>query len=277
MGSRSIVAAVIVAAFAGTAIAGSIQIGIANPRGRNGNGGEFIAYNYQNLSWQGKALVAGFATDAAFNSFAGNNLAGNRPANQGSGLTGAFGTFCIELGEHLTTDGHVYQAQLNDRAMLGGNGPNGDVLEYKTKWLYWNYRNNDTTDMGMDFLSNTSVNTGYGSPFTPNMALKTQALQQVIWHYEEGNPAPSASPSSQLDRLARMLFNRAEAAFTAYQNGNGEVGVSRVVAINVGTGAGQNPWHQQDQLGIVVPLPTAGGMSVAGLLTVLAVRRRVRL
>ena len=247
MSNRGVLAGIAVVLVAGTLVeAATIKIWVGNNR-RTGDGGEFIASNWtSDLTYNGKAIAYGFATDVAVQASA---LAQHGLASP------AFGTFCLETQEHVSGN-TTYGAQLNHAAIKGGVGPQGDALDYQTKWLYWNYRNN--TLAAADFVNGTNA----------QMQARTRALQLAIWSFEEpGYATPNA--------LANTMIADANAAYAQHLLGNGQIGVGRVVAINLGTAA--NEWKFQDQMAIVVPLPTAGGMSLAGLLGVLAIRRRVRL
>jgi hypothetical protein len=235
--------AALMMAVGSVASAGTINIWTTNAR-RTSNGGEFVAWNAQGLSYNGLPLVSNLATDAA--------------VQASSGKAGAFGTFCIEVSEHISGD-QQYGAQLSDRAYKGSVGPQGDVLDYQTKWLYWNYRNNTLMSevAGADFVNGTNA----------QMQAMTRALQLAIWSFEE--------PGQGTNTLANQMISAANAAYADFLLGNGQSGVHRVVAINLGSA--QDGWKYQDQLGIVVPLPTAGGMSMAGLALVFAFRRRIRM
>jgi hypothetical protein len=55
------------------------------------------------------------------------------------GVSGTFQTFCMEKSEFIS--GHTtYDVVLNDRAMYGGNYPNGDPLSVGTAWLYHEFQ-----------------------------------------------------------------------------------------------------------------------------------------
>lgn len=245
MGIRAVSAGLALLMTAGAvAEAASIKIWVANDR-RTGNGGEFIASNWTpDLTYNGKALAYGFATDAAVQA---------QLASQHGQNTPAFGTFCIEVLENLSGN-TTYGAQLNDRAIKGGVGPQGDPLDNETKWIYWHYRNNTLKNYvaGTDFVTGTQA----------QIQARTRAVQLAIWSFEE--------PGQGTNALATLIINAAIAAA-----GIDSTPIHRVVAINLGS-AGDN-WRYQDQMGIVVPLPTAGGLGMAGLIGLLAFRRRVRL
>jgi hypothetical protein len=56
------------------------------------------------------------------------------------GTSGTFQTFCMERYEYISEYPTTYSVALNDRAMYGGNYPNGDPLSKGTAWLYHQFQ-----------------------------------------------------------------------------------------------------------------------------------------
>lgn len=190
-----------------------------------------------------------------------NNVkfAGN-PAGPNAIENGSFLTFCIEINEFISY-GASYQTLANPAgAVHGGNGnTNPDPLNASTQWLYWNFRQNTlasyltgSTDAAWDALSTDNRNA---------------AIQYTLWYLEDeiesldlGSGFGDSATRGNVLALTNGLRSLAE-------NASPVIGQGRVIALNVAN-------NGQDQLGILIPLPTAGGMSLAGFMLLGARRRR---
>jgi len=54
-------------------------------------------------------------------------------------VSGTIDTFCIEINERIGPAGVQYDSFLNDKAIKGGVGPSGDLLDDETAWIYTEY------------------------------------------------------------------------------------------------------------------------------------------
>jgi hypothetical protein len=99
-------------------------------------------------------------------------------------VAGGLQTFCVEFSEPITP-GRTYDDVLNDRAIWGGVGPQGNPLSVGTAWLYHEFQNG--TLQGYDYTP------GYGRVNT------AQELQLTIWWLEGYTADPGTSnPYRQL-------------------------------------------------------------------------------
>jgi len=107
-----------------------------------------------------------------FNGTSGNTGGGEFDISFSDGGEREFGTFCLERNEHINWHTPFRVASISDSAKGGGFGGaiNGeDRISDATKWLYWNFVN-DQLD---------SLFFGYSRLETAN------AMQLAIWHLEE--------------------------------------------------------------------------------------------
>jgi hypothetical protein len=84
-------------------------------------------------------------------------------------VAGGLQTFCVELVEPITP-GVTYDVVLNDRAIWGGVGPQGNPLSVGTAWLYHEFQKGNLQ----------------GYDYTPGIGRKhtAQELQLTIWWLE---------------------------------------------------------------------------------------------
>ncbi|MDP2324920.1 MAG: VPDSG-CTERM sorting domain-containing protein [Gammaproteobacteria bacterium] len=142
-----------VAAAAGTAVAGQIQVGYSGSSYgpyQTGQGGEFT---YNPLT--GWLDVSGYG-----------------PNTKNIGVAGTFQTFCLEGNETLNGYNATYTAAMNKNAMDGGVVGLGDPLSVGTGWLYKQFAS-------QVWEGSLSYNYGAGGRLT-----SANALQQAIWWLE---------------------------------------------------------------------------------------------
>lgn len=202
-------------------------------------------------------------------------LGGPASANIVGAPANSFQTFCIELGEQVSV-GSSYASQVNTQVISGTATPSQGVLNSvsnmvpggtvtfgggrsdlsaATVWLYERFRRGDLAGYTYDTGSTRSEN--------------ARDLQIAFWYFQNQiefdagyNPLSNSFISLINSELGSIADGRAS------HQGNTQVRV-----LNLGTGAGANPWRNQDML-TLIPLPTGGGLAAAGLFGIAAVRRR---
>lgn len=167
----------------------------------------------------------------------------------GLGLQGAapgrFITFCVETDEYIK-NGYTYDVAFNNAAVSGGSGgPSPDPLDARTAFLYTMFMNGSLSVLESSF---TYLNAASGV-----------ALQDAIWYIEEEIAAP-AGGSLANDLIVLAQSNVVSGAWT---------GIGNVRILNLT----RNGDPGQDQL-VLIPLPTAAGMGLFGLATLIGARRR---
>lgn len=147
------------------------------------------------------------------------------PGNTGGGEfkvykggTYLFDTFCMERYEYFSFGQPLTVAGISDRAIWGGIGPGGDLLDPKTAYLYTQFRSGTLTGY-------------FGNEASAN------ALQLAIWHIE-------GEWTTALAGLALAFYND---AVLANWQGIGNVRVLNLVNASGGLA--------QDQL-VMVPEPS---------------------
>ena len=178
-------------------------------------------------------------------------LASDRAAN-------SFQTFCVELNQPIGTG--QYRAQVNDEVLTGAPGFN--TIQETTAWLYVQFRRGGLASIGYDYDPNAT------------RAESASALQLAIWRLQGqfGEPGQSGTRNNNLinalssNQLALDFIAAAQSAV-----GNGWTNTS-VRVLNVGSKNGTD-WDNQDLL-TLIPLPSGGGLAAAGLMGLVALRRR---
>lgn len=175
----------------------------------------------------------------------------------GTGLHGAaagnFLTFCVERNENIR-NGRTYDAKINTAAIKGGvSGSLGgaDPLGFETAYLY------------TAFIKGTLSSDLFafdGSVFTYQTEPSGGSLQDAIW-YSEGEISLTALNSNS---LARSLYDLAVSKVAS--DWGQTIGNVRILNLT------RNGEDRQDQL-VIIPLPGAAAMGLAGL-GMVAIRRR---
>jgi hypothetical protein len=239
---------------------------------------------HQGLGGEFRLAVPDPGLDAAAGYTGQTRLEKNNFAAQTAGAD--FHSFCLEIDER-TRPNTDYYAQVNTDALSGGaanNGPSlngGDTLSNATKWLFFNFSNGGLNGTAAGDLYNYdltgSETLANGQSYSRSDA--AQAMQVAIWLLEDeaiesngdvlrGDNGESLNASAGVLDLAFLLRDSANNL-----GGNGFDGMERVVALNMRRG-GPNGADSQDMLGIVmIPLPHASGLAMAGI-GLIAVRRR---
>ncbi len=227
---------------------------------RVGDGGEFQA-----RVWSGNAGLTGLFSDT-----------GVPGASQGPNYR-SFQTFCLERNENMDI-GDVVQTSFGTGAVFGGvNGGPNDPISNETSYLYFHFRRG-TLQTTYEYVNQSTatqnVDTRRGS---------ARALQLAFWVLEEEYAALGANTfnaawahnvidtNSSIQNSAnytaaqrQMAKDLITEAFNAAWTGIGNVRVLNYTRSNGEPG--------QSVL-TLIPLPSAGGLALAGLLVV-GVRRR---
>lgn len=178
-------------------------------------------------------------------------LASDRAAN-------SFQTFCIELNQSINNG--QFRAQVNDEVLTGAPGFN--TVQETTAWLFVQFRRGGLASIGYDYDPNAT------------RVESSVALQLAIWNLQGqfGQPGQSGTRNTQLinelgsNQLAQDFIAAAQSAV-----GGGWTNTS-VRVLNVGSKNGTD-WDNQDLL-TLIPLPSGGGLAAAGLMGLVALRRR---
>lgn len=159
------------------------------------------------------------------------------------GTANSFITFCIELVEFVGN--HQYRAVISDHA---STRPPPPALNPKTAALYYEFRKGG--DFGLAAAS--------GGAWTTSL---TDSLQRAIWHSEG-----LASSGYGSDANAQAMVAWAAQKVSDSPDFGSKVRVLQMTRVSNGE-AGQD-------LLTIIPLPSAGGLAMAGLLAIGARRRR---
>jgi len=250
-------AGAVVAALSVISSANAAQVTFhGNAAYRLGNGGEFQA-----RVWSGNAGKTGMASDT------GSSVPGGRATpGTGSSAYTSFQTFCLELSEHIDLNPGSPQNPANQvtvsisTAAVGGGvgGGNPDYISPETAFLYTQFRRGVLPDYTYD--NNAPVD-------GLTRAETARALQLAFWKLEHEvatltvGGANGAGSQAVLDLANAYLALAAASGWTDignvrvlnYLRTNGEPGQSVLT---------------------IIPLPTAGGLAMAGLLGCGMTRRR---
>lgn len=261
MSSRVLLVGLALAVITGSS-ASAATIKLGDPSwGRAGTGGEFRVYGTT-----GYVGETGLAADAAYT----------------GAQAGSWGTFCVELGEHIAL-GTPYNVTIAPWAIAGsiptgaGSGPGGagtDDLESQTAFLYNAFRKGTLDNYqaaaaggafgaALDAMADAAGTFHYAAG--TDRRDDTKQLQGAIWRFEEG------TKNGVSGAMVDFLIALADYHVAAGGDWAGK-GIGNVRIMNLDEGG----VLKQSQL-TIIPLPNAAGMGLAGLIGVLAIRRRVRL
>ena len=169
----------------------------------------------------------------------------------------SFQTFCIEHLEYTTQQG-LYQ--VNTKAVMGGNPPNGDVISAGTAWLYSQFASKNLGDYDYTPGSGREVDAGI--------------LQNAIWYLEgEISLAVPANNKFLADLVSEGGFSSIASA-KATDNADGGYGVWVVNITTKASALGQDQLYYNK--GLDIP---DGGLTVMllglGLTGLSLIRRKI--
>lgn len=233
-------------------VADVTRLGAGGGRYFFGDGGEFTVYNNTKLSNDAYAAVT---------------------KDQG-GTTKSFQTFCMEIGEHVTSPVDIVVSTTNaqggpdgsgSHAVLGGAYSNpgvGDDLDARTAYLY--------TQFALGTLG------GYNYvPVASGRRFSAGSLQLAIWYIEEEIDLATLSADAQ----AVTWYNEAvEATEIGSLVGGGVTdgsatwkGIGKVRVLNMTSGGDL----KQDMLWLATPAPGAALLIGVGLAAIGWFRRKI--
>lgn len=238
-----------------------IQNGNQAVRFRTQNGGEFKI-----LQTAGFIGVTGLPADLIGQSVGPNGR-------------GTFQSFCIEIPESVTlSNTTVYHGDVNyngtDSFARGGGTEGGasaggsDAISIQTAFVYHNFR------------YGTLPGFVYQSPNGgTNRENSARALQLAIWQLEdelgtENNGNAGVFNAAQEAAFVEYTNNPLAQAFVAFANSTTWTSIGLVRAVNNFANAAQTTFRQDFLTIVVIPTPTAAGLASAGLLGLVARRRR---
>ncbi|MCC5787791.1 MAG: hypothetical protein JJU33_13945 [Phycisphaerales bacterium] len=193
----------------------------------------------------------------------------------GAGLRGlgsdinnnSFQTFCLELDQFLGSGARDYAVQINTTIITGS--PGVAFVSQGTAWLYNQFRGGNLT--------------GYNYTVGAGRASSASSLQLAIWFLQGqfDDPTVWAGGNTTRNSLLWTEFNNNQDAQDFFDLVDGMFGSNafdpytgnRVRALNVGPTPNGGNWQNQDLL-TLIPLPSGGGLAAAGLLGLVALRRR---
>jgi hypothetical protein len=187
----------------------------------SGDAGEFTVRPDAGLSW-------------VLNSYVDNGTI----KTKNIGISGTFQTFCLEKSEFIWEYPATYAAVLNDKAMYGGNYPDGDPLSVGTAWLYH------------EFQSGTLKHYKYTGT-EEQREHSADLLQDTIWWLEGEDP----NPHNYYSKLVTKQFDDPSTNFNeAKLDNNGQY---PVMVLNLWTPGHIGEWQSRHQdLLVCTPVPT---------------------
>jgi hypothetical protein len=283
-------AAAVFVAVAGSAEAGQVKVHYTPFQ--TGNGGEFRIVRQSgyagemgkmsdvtgtvtanNVASSGKVLQN--TSGQFYDLFSKGNNVAQRTASTTNRDATDFQTFCLERNETVN-DNTIYSYSVNAGAIRGGiGGGNPDVVGAHTAFLYNKFR--------------SGVLAGYnlwGSSVTETIRESSaKALQHVIWYFEEELGAVNLINLSNLFAQNPNGLNASEQAqATAWATAavsavNGGYTNTNVRALNLFVDANGNGRYDNNETLVqsqltLIPLPSAAGLAMAGVMGITLRRRR---
>lgn len=179
----------------------------------------------------------------------------------------SFQSFCLELDQFLGSSAKDYAVQINTSVITGS--PGFSFVSQGTAWLYEQFRAGSLT--GYDYTPGAGRSSAASSLQLAIWFLQGQFDDPNVW--AGGNANRNQLLWDEFDGPNTAAQNFVAAAQAAVANAFDPYAGGRVRALNVGPTPNGGNWQNQDLL-TLIPLPSGGGLAAAGLLGLVALRRR---
>jgi hypothetical protein len=192
----------------------------------------------------------------------------------------SFGGFCLEIEETIVLDNpnatYGYEVVSPGDGAIGGNvnfGPpsstGGDSLSNQAAWIFVQWATNRASLAGL--MGNASL----------SAEEVARRVQRAIWNLEDEQSVPSGTQGTHIANLIAAAENAVDGAAMTDLTRHSAFDVNlfpefsklRIVNPFDTNANGDRLTERQSQI-ILIPLPTASGMALAGLALVGGIRRR---
>ncbi len=167
------------------------------------------------------------------------------------GSSEKFGSFCLEIPEHVSSGGQKYKVEINDEALGGGiitdeplGDEGGDTLNDLTAYLYSEFRAGTLADYDYEVGDERAASAG--------------ALQNVVWYIED---EAGKTWTDGDDSLEDKFYQAALDAIADGWENDGSVVVLNLYTVNVDGSITPN----QSMIGLISTIPAPGAIVLCAL------------